>query len=171
MPGWVVAGDIGRRLAERRERLGEGQRDFAARFGRTWKRVSAWENGAAAPPQSALEHAATRYGWPREMFAEDGPYPKQALESSIRHGETRSNGEAGSVPRTPGRRQEDVELRAAAIRKDAARLDVIARLIRAYRDAGKAPGVGTLDEWLDILAASRGRPSPPAGSSPPGEPP
>ena len=152
MPGWVVAGDIGRRLAELRELLGEGQRDFAARFGRTWKRVSAWENGAAAPPQSALEHAAKRAGWPLEMFAEDGPYPKQALESRIRLGEPRSNGGAGSVPRSPGRRQEDVELRAAAKRKDAARLAVLADLMRAYREMGRPASPEVLGEWLEILA-------------------
>jgi hypothetical protein len=31
---WQVASDVGRRLADLREHLGENQRDFAARFGR-----------------------------------------------------------------------------------------------------------------------------------------
>jgi transcriptional regulator with XRE-family HTH domain len=52
-----------------------------------------------------------------------------------------------------GRRREDLELRALAIQHAAGRLDVIARLIQAYRDAGRPASPDVLAEWLDILAS------------------
>ena len=147
MADWVVAGDIAARLKELRVCLGERQRTFAQHFGRTWKRVSAWENGLSVPPQGVLIQAAEGAGWDTAMFAEGGPYPKQALEC-VRMPQERRR------PRGPGRRQEDIELRAEALRKDAARLDVLVRLIRSYRDAGETPSPDILSEWLEIVRAN-----------------
>jgi transcriptional regulator with XRE-family HTH domain len=70
----------------------------------------------------------------------------------------------------PGRRREDIELRAMAIHHAAGRLDVIARLIQAYRDAGTSPGPGTLDEWLDILASDPVNGPTPSGPGAPAAP-
>jgi transcriptional regulator with XRE-family HTH domain len=59
-----------------------------------------------------------------------------------------------SAPRShsPGRRREDVELRSAALRHAAGRLDVLLRLIQAYKDAGRAASPEILAEWLEIAA-------------------
>lgn len=150
MAEWVVAEDIGKRLAELRDCLGESQRTFAKHFGRTWKRVSAWENGQSEPARGVLEAAAERAGWDTAMFAEGGPYPTQALECA------RMPGEA-SKRRGPGRRREDIELRADGLRKDAARLDTLVRLIRSYLDSGETPSPDILAEWLEIVRANATR--------------
>jgi transcriptional regulator with XRE-family HTH domain len=74
------------------------------------------------------------------------------------------------VPRAsgPGRRREDIELRAAGMRKDAARLDVLLRLIQAYRDAGRPASPEILAEWLEIAAANHHDESEPGdGPTPP----
>lgn len=159
MSDWVVAEDIGRRLAELRECLGESQRAFAKRFGRTWKRVSAWENGQSAPPKGVLAQAAERAGWDTQMFAAGGPYPKQALECARMPQDRRTE-------RGPGRRQEDVELRASALRKDAARLDAILKLIRTYREMGRPASPDVLEEWEAIARANSLPENPPAGPRP-----
>jgi transcriptional regulator with XRE-family HTH domain len=67
--------------------------------------------------------------------------------------EARSGDRTAPRSSVPGRRREDIELRAAAIRHAAGRLDVIARLIQAYRDAGRPASPDVLAEWLDILAS------------------
>jgi len=68
-----------------------------------------------------------------------------------------------------GRRREDIELRASAARKDVARLDVLVRLIEAYRDAGRPASIEILSEWLAILEANL--PDPPPPDVPPTAPP
>jgi transcriptional regulator with XRE-family HTH domain len=152
-----VASDIGKRLAELRECLGENQRDFAARFGRGWKQVSMWERGHQKPRPSVLALALEKNRWPSGIFEEGGPRPAEIDVKALKSSPEARTGAGGDRSATrapqPGRRREDIELRAMAIHHAAGRLDVIARLIRAYRDAGKSPGPGTLDEWLDILAS------------------
>jgi len=149
---WVVAGDIGKRLAELRACLGESQTTFAKRFGRTWKRVSAWENGASTPPQSVLVQAAERAGWDTAMFAEGGIYPRQALECVRMPQESSKAGGGTSGPtRSPGRRAEDY---ARSMRADAARLSVLLDRIRMYRDQGRSPSPEILEEWLAIMRAN-----------------
>jgi transcriptional regulator with XRE-family HTH domain len=170
-----VAADIGKRLAELRELLGEEQRAFAARFGRDWKQVSRWERGPQRPRPSVLRLAAERNGWPLEMFEEGGPSPSGiGLDALKRHAERRSGGVGDTnAPRSqsPGRRREDIELRSAALRHAAGRLDVLLRLIQAYRDAGRPASPEILAEWLEIAAANASEPTPPApggGALPPG---
>jgi transcriptional regulator with XRE-family HTH domain len=53
---------------------------------------------------------------------------------------------------SPGRRREDIELRSAGLRHAAGRLDVLLRLIQAYRDAGRPASPEILGEWLEIAA-------------------
>jgi transcriptional regulator with XRE-family HTH domain len=65
---------------------------------------------------------------------------------------------------SPGRRREDIELRSAAYRHAMGRLDVLLRLIQAYRDAGRPASPEILGEWLEIAALNASAdPSPPAG--------
>jgi transcriptional regulator with XRE-family HTH domain len=71
-----------------------------------------------------------------------------------------------SAPRStsPGRRREDVELRSAAYRHAMGRLDVLLRLIQAYRDAGRPASPEILAEWLEIAALNASPDiTPPAG--------
>jgi DNA-binding XRE family transcriptional regulator len=56
MPDWVVAADIGERIERLRRLYGETQKSFAKRLRRSWKRLSAWENGKT-PPRDVLEEA------------------------------------------------------------------------------------------------------------------
>ena len=162
---WILASDIAGRLRELLAVCGWNQQQMAERVGVRPAQVGVWLAGTQIPAKSRLAAWARREGWPQAIFEDGGPMPRDALN---RLAAARSLAEATPGGRSPGRRAEDVRLRAAAKQKDAARLDVIARLIRAYRDAGKAPGPGTLDEWLDILA-SNGDASPP-GESPPDAP-
>lgn len=76
-----LARDIGGRIRELREALGETQPVFAKRFTRKLKQVSAWENGRANPSRGMLQEVASRNGWPFEMFLEGGPRPRAALSS------------------------------------------------------------------------------------------
>jgi transcriptional regulator with XRE-family HTH domain len=63
---------------------------------------------------------------------------------------------------SPGRRREDIELRSAAYRHAMGRLDVLLRLIQAYKDAGRPASPDILAEWLAIAALNASDPSPPA---------
>jgi transcriptional regulator with XRE-family HTH domain len=114
-----VASDVGRRLAELRELLGETQRDFAARFGRGWKQVSMWERGHQRPRPSVLVLAAQKNGWPLGIFEEGGPRPAEigvkALKSPV---ETRTGDRTAPRSPSPGRRKEDIELRAVVLASD-----------------------------------------------------
>ena len=56
------------------------------------------------------------------------------------------------IPRSPGRRREDLELRAAGHGKDAARLERLITLMQVYRDAGRAVTPEILAEWIQIVA-------------------
>jgi transcriptional regulator with XRE-family HTH domain len=162
-----VAHDIGRRLAELRELLEETQKDFAARFGRGWKQVSMWERGHQRPRPSVLSQAADRNCWPLGIFEEGGPRPATIGRDALKRPAVPRSGGVGdtSAPRSqsPGRRREDIELRSAALRHAAGRLDVLLRLIQAYRDAGRPASPEILAEWLEIAAANASEPSPPSG--------
>jgi hypothetical protein len=48
------------------------------------------------------------------------------------------------------------------LKKDAARLDILVRLIRSYRDAGESPSPDILAEWLSIVQANSHGAGPPA---------
>lgn len=80
---FVVAGDIGARLASLRAALGLTQEAFAALFGRGWKQVSAWENGRARPPKVVLERACRTHGWPCGIFTEGGPWPAVGVNRPV----------------------------------------------------------------------------------------
>jgi hypothetical protein len=166
-----MASDLGARLRELREDvLGETQTVFGQRFKRTWKRVSAWENGQSAPPVGALIQAAREAGWPIEMFAEDGPYPKQALEPPKRPAEASKR----DRPRSgPGRRSRDqAAARAADLEAAAAR---VREQIRGYEARREAPPIWQILGWVKMVEEAAG-PSQPAadeeapGDSPPGPP-
>lgn len=86
MSAWRVAGDIGGRLAELRQLLGETQREFAARFGRQQNQVGYWERGEYVPPRSVLERGADRHGWPIVIFTEGGPRPGDVLAARLESG-------------------------------------------------------------------------------------
>jgi transcriptional regulator with XRE-family HTH domain len=167
-----VASDIGRRLAELRVCLDETQKDFAARFGRGWKQVSMWERGHQRPRPSVLSQAADRNCWPLGIFEEGGPRPatigRDALKGPV---ETRSGDRTAPRSAIPGRRREDIELRSAAYRHAMGRLDVLLRLIQAYRDAGRPASPEILAEWLEIAAANASPdlspPAPGGGALPP----
>lgn len=106
-----VARDIHARLAELRELLGESQEVFALRFARGWKQVSAWENQRQAPPPSVLAWAASRNGWPVEIFAKGGPMPKAVINAPKRPVEPRSVRETVLVPTSGRQALEILELR------------------------------------------------------------
>jgi transcriptional regulator with XRE-family HTH domain len=121
-----VASDVGRRLAELRELLGETQRDFAARFGRGWKQVSMWERGHQRPRPSVLVLAAQKNGWPLGIFEEGGPRPAEigvkALKSPV---ETRTGDR--TAPRSPSDPERAVRRSVLALQEQAtlARLRVL----------------------------------------------
>lgn len=159
-----MASDIAVRLRELLTICGWNQMQMAGRAGVRPAQVGMWLAETQRPAKSRLAAWARREGWPVEIFAEGGPMPSTLVN---RRSEARPPGAPARMG--AGRRREDIELRAESKRKDAARLDVIGRLIRAYRDAGHAPGPGTLDEWLEILAGNGEEPTPPAGAPVPPE--
>jgi transcriptional regulator with XRE-family HTH domain len=167
---WVRAGDLAGRLREVREALGLTQGAFAELMGVVDQSVSDYENSRSQPSKSRLERLAKQLQIPVAVFSEGGPSPTAALKPPRSPGEARSPGEPSPGARGPGRRLEDVELRASNLRKDAAALDKLIHVMRAYRDAGLTVGPGILDDWLKIAAAN-----PPGGLNgpprPPGRPP
>lgn len=145
---WKRAGDVGVRLRGLRERLGLTQEAFAEMMGVVDQSVSDYETGRSAPSRSRLERLARQLQLPVSVFSEGGPDPTEALERARMPQE-------GRTTRGPGRRAEDIELRASNLRKDAARLDVLVRLIRSYRDQGETPSPDILSEWLEIVRANQ----------------
>lgn len=90
MPDFRMASDLDQRLRALRHLYGETQKVFyKKRFDRSWKRGSAWENGAEVP-EDRLVWAIEHQGWPREIFEESGPYPTVALEALRRLAAPRS---------------------------------------------------------------------------------
>lgn len=141
---WRRATDLGARIRALREALGVTQEEFAEMFGVVGQSVSDYENGRSRPSRSRLDRLARQLGIPVTVFSEGGEDPQTALRRARMPQEARS-------PRGPGRRREDAERAAASMRRDAAKLDTIARLIRSYREAGDAVPPAVLAEWLEIL--------------------
>jgi len=56
---------------------------FTARFGRGRNQFYQWKAGRQLPPKRVLEETATREGWPREIFEEDGRRPKDLVNSPV----------------------------------------------------------------------------------------
>jgi transcriptional regulator with XRE-family HTH domain len=152
---WRRAEDIGARIRELRTALGVTQEEFGELAGVEGQQVSDWETGRSRPRTNRLERLAGKLRITVEVFAEGGPSPTVAVERARLPQE-------GQTTRGPGRRQEDIDLRAEGLKKDAARLDILVRLIRSYRDAGESPSPDILAEWLSIVQANSPGAGPPA---------
>jgi len=148
---WTLASDIGSRLRELLGVLGcdpekpSDVRSVAHRAGVRAAQIKMWLGEGQRPSKSRLEAWATREGWDVQMFAEGGPRPAEIVVNPPVN---------GSRTRGPGRRAEDIELRAAGLKKDAARLEVIGRLLKSYRDAGQPVPVDIVIEILTIIQAN-----------------
>ena len=142
---WKRASDLGARLRAVREALGLTQEQFAEVAGVVDQSISDYENGRSQPSRSRLERLARQLQVPVSIFREGGPDPRQAVERARMPQE-------GRTPRGPGRRAEDLQLRAAGHGKDAARLERLVTLMQVYRDAGRAVSPELLSEWLQIVA-------------------
>lgn len=146
MMSWKRAGDLAGRLRAVREGLGLTQAAFGEMVGVTSQSVSDWEGERQVPSRSRLERMARILGLPIAVFREGGPDP-----ATIVLERARSPVEARTA-RGPGRRAEDLQLRASGLHKDAARLERLITLMRVYRDAGRAVTPELLSEWLQIVA-------------------
>ena len=142
---WKRASDLAARLRAVREGLGLTQEAFAEQVGVVAQSISDYENGRSQPSRSRLERLARQLSIPVSVFREGGPDPRAAVERARMPQDGRS-------PRGPGRRAEDLELRAAGHGKDAARLERLVTLMKVYRDAGRAASPELLSEWLQIVA-------------------
>lgn len=71
--------DLGGRLVELCEVLGDDPRTFTARFGRSRKQFYKWGKGDQLPPISVLKWAADRERWPLEIFEQGGKRPKELV--------------------------------------------------------------------------------------------
>lgn len=159
---WKRASDLAARLRAVREGLSLTQAAFGELVGVTGQSVSDWENGRQVPSRSRLERLARQVGITSAVFREGGPDAGRALERARMPQETRTQ-------RGPGRRQEDVELRAAGLRKDSARLDFLLGQIRAYRAIGRPVSPEILAEWEAIATANQlAEHDTPAPGPPPG---
>lgn len=84
LPPWKVAKDIGERIAELRKALGGiSQKEFAEMVGVYPPQVSNWETGKQKPPRRKLEEWSKRFQWRREIFAEAGPRPSEAVNRPV----------------------------------------------------------------------------------------
>lgn len=81
---WVVATDLAARLVELAGVLKERPAAFTKRFGRARKQFYAWKMGRQLPGRSVLETAAENNDWPRRMFEEGGPRPRDAVGVSAK---------------------------------------------------------------------------------------
>lgn len=120
MARWQRAADIGRRVRELRTALGVTQQEFGELAGVEGQQVSDWETGRSQPRTNRLERLADKLRIPVTVFQDGGPSATEALERARMPQEPRTQ-------RGPGRRAEDIELRAEGLRKDAARLDTLIR--------------------------------------------
>lgn len=143
-------GTLGERVRWARRRAKLTQVRLAALAGIHKDTVSGWETGKIGGDEvreANLRAVAPYLKVSADWLREGGATPRIPVAGPLT--------DAPGIPtRSPGRRAEDVELRASAKRKDAARLDMVIHLMQAYRDAGRAAGPGVLDEWLLILAAN-----------------
>jgi transcriptional regulator with XRE-family HTH domain len=156
MPDWVVAADIGERIERLRRLYGETQKSFAKRLRRSWKRLSAWENGKT-PPRDVLEEACQENGWPLEIFTEGGRYPQDLITLPRMPQERRSSDvpPSGAGQSTERKAVRDLREAEAAIQ---------AQLKRDYTDQGKSPPAYLIVGWLKTLLEA-------GGATPPDEPP
>jgi hypothetical protein len=68
---------------ELREVLGDSIPAFTERFGRGENQYYQWQKGAQLPPPRVLEKTAKAEKWPRAIFEEGGPRPKDAVNGLV----------------------------------------------------------------------------------------
>jgi transcriptional regulator with XRE-family HTH domain len=128
---WEQASDIGDRLRELREYLGElrgkpmAQAEFGDMIGVSNQRVSDWESGRGRPARNRLVRMARRLGIPMTVFAANGPRPRQV------------------TVRSPGHRLEQ------ALDAVNNRMALLRDQFRSYHDNGLVPDETALKLWLE----------------------
>lgn len=148
--GEPVLATLGERVRWARKQVGLTQVQLADLAGIHKDTISGWETGGipgADVREANLRAVAPYLRVPVEWLREGGPTPR------IPPKEPRSTDmPTPGPPRSMGRRRSDLEIRAQALRKDAARLGVLADLMRAYREMGRPASPEVIGEWLEILA-------------------
>jgi transcriptional regulator with XRE-family HTH domain len=135
---WVPASDIGDRLRELREYLGElrgkpmNQEEFGDLMGVSNQRVSDWEVGRGTPARNRLERIGKRLGIPLTVFAANGPRPRDVV---VRH--------------SPSDQGLHVTLDALNTR-----LAWLRDQFRSYHDNGMVPDGKALELWLGAAQAA-----------------
>lgn len=146
---------FGQRLLEAMDRRRVRPGELALALGVGGVTVSRWRKGEC-PDDLRLPALAAHLQVPEEWLKGGGG----ALPDWERRVLPQAAPEV-TAGRSPGRRTTDqeaarkaVELEAAKMQRDAARLEVLAQRFRAYRRAGKTPSPDILGEWEEIARAN-----------------
>lgn len=147
LAGWLQAG---------MDRLGLNPTELARQTGVSRDTIYRMLGKDTRASDETVRDLATVIGPPPDLIGQS----RTAEKGPSSPGEPSKPGGPSPV-RGPGRRTADqeaarkaVELEAAKMQRDAARLEVLAERFRAYRRAGKTPSPDILGEWEEIARAN-----------------